>query len=72
MTILPPPSPQTAYQEPTPNRVRVTRRMCESLRNNDFLTGRYELIDGEVISKMGQNPPHAYVIRRLFSFLITQ
>jgi Uma2 family endonuclease len=31
---------------------------------------RCELIDGELIDKMGQNPPHAYTVQRLFSWLL--
>lgn len=54
----------------TPNRIRITRKMCDALADNGLLIGRYELIDGEVISKMGQKPTHATVIRRLNSLLI--
>src|SRR5690242_14256015 len=36
--------------EPFPNRKRWTRRECEFLVANDLLIGRYELIDGEIIS----------------------
>lgn len=56
--------------EPTPNRKRWTRRECRFLTENGLLTGRYELIDGEIISQMGQNPPHAYVVVRLTAYLI--
>ena len=48
-----------------PNRMRWTRRQCAALRDDGFLTGSYELIDGEILSKMGQKPAHAYIIRRL-------
>lgn len=34
-----------------------------------MLTDRYELVDGEVISKMGQNPPHATAIGLLSDWL---
>ncbi len=44
--------------------------MCEALIENGRLTGRYELVDGEIISKMGQNPPHAFVIMRLMEWLV--
>ena len=63
----------TSEQEtapPTRNRIRITRKMCDALADNGLLTGRYELIDGEVISKMGQKPVHATVIRRLNALLI--
>lgn len=35
-----------------------------------FAGQRYELIEGELINKMGQNPPHAYVIRWLTDLLV--
>ena len=34
-----------------------------------FAGERYELIDGDIISKMGQNPPHAHVVRTLTALL---
>lgn len=48
--------------EPAPNRKRFTRAECEFLVDNNLLVGRYELIDGEIISKMGQKPPHAIAV----------
>jgi Uma2 family endonuclease len=43
------------------------------------LTGRWELIDGEILSKMGQNPPHRITLmlmkqwlKALFGFLNVQ
>lgn len=57
--------------EAAPHRKRWTRRECEFLVQSGLLTGRYELVNGEVISKTGQNPPHAYVIRRLVTWLAT-
>jgi len=39
------------------------------MRDGGILTGRYELIDGEILSKMGQKPAHAYVIRALLTWL---
>jgi Uma2 family endonuclease len=44
--------------EPTPNRIRWTRKQCAAMQQSEILTGRYELIEGEIISKMGQNRPH--------------
>jgi Uma2 family endonuclease len=32
---------------------------------------RYELIEGDLISKMGQNPPHSHLIRMLTDILVT-
>jgi Uma2 family endonuclease len=53
-----------------PNRIRWTRQQCDALRDAGFLTGRYELIDGEIISKMGQKPPHAYRVNLLMAWLV--
>jgi Uma2 family endonuclease len=58
------------YEAPL-NRVRWTRRQCDAMREAGFLTGRYELIDGEILNKMGQKPAHAYVINRLMAWLIS-
>jgi len=55
--------------EPAPNRVRWTRRQCEALLEAEFLTGRYELIDGEILSKMGQKPPHGVIVVLLLKWL---
>ena len=55
--------------EQTPGRIRWTRAQCEAIREAGVLTGRYELIDGEIISRMGQNPPHATGIGNLLEWL---
>lgn len=60
---------QPTPYEPVPNRIRWTRKQCEMMRDGGILTGRYELIDGEILSKMGQKPAHAYVIRALLTWL---
>ena len=44
--------------ETFPNRKRWTVADCERLVKKGELVGRYELIDGEIISKMGQLAPH--------------
>ena len=54
---------------PPPNPVRWTRQQCRAMMENGILTGRYELIEGEILSKMGQKRPHAYVITRLTAWL---
>jgi len=56
--------------EPTPNRVRWTRAQCEAIRDVGILDGRYELIEGEVISKMGQKPSHRMAVVLLNVWLI--
>ncbi len=35
-----------------------------------FVGQRLELIDGDLINKMGQNPPHAFAIQRLMAWLM--
>jgi Uma2 family endonuclease len=52
-------------------RKRFTRSEVDRMQELGIFDGqRCELIDGELIDKMGQNPPHAYAIRRLFAWLI--
>ena len=53
-----------------PNRVRWTRDQCTLIQDALILVGRYELVDGEILSKMGQKPAHAYVIRAVMAWLI--
>lgn len=51
-------------------RKRFTRSEFDRMLELGLFEGqRCELIDGELIDKMGQNPPHAYAIRRLFAWL---
>jgi len=46
-------------------RKRFTRDEVERWEKAGVFEGqRYELIDGDLIDKMGQNPPHAQAIRR--------
>ena len=35
-----------------------------------ILTGRYELLDGEIIVNMSQNPPHSYVVSMVMNWLV--
>ncbi len=53
-----------------PNRKRWTRDDCTFLERVGFTPECYELIDGEIISKMGQNRPHIMAISRVFAWLI--
>jgi Uma2 family endonuclease len=62
--------PLRGAPEPAPNRIRWTRAQCDAIREAGVLTGRYELIDGEIISKTGQNPPHATGIGLLLPWLV--
>jgi Uma2 family endonuclease len=54
-----------------PPRKRFTRDEVEQMLGAGLFAGqRFELIDGDLIDKMGQNPPHSYAIRTLFAWLI--
>ncbi|HLK60502.1 MAG TPA: Uma2 family endonuclease [Chthonomonadaceae bacterium] len=52
-----------------PNRKRWTRKECELLAQEGRLTGRYELIDGEILSKMGQKPLHRITLKLIAHWL---
>lgn len=51
-------------------RKRWSRDDCRFLENAGLLKGRYELIDGEIIVKMGQNLPHAISVMRVIAYLL--
>jgi Uma2 family endonuclease len=53
----------------SPDRKKWTRKDCEFLVDSEHLVGRNELVDGEVIYKVGQKPQHAFVIKRLTALL---
>jgi Uma2 family endonuclease len=51
-------------------RKRFTREEVDRLTEAGFFDGcRYELIDGDLIDKMGQNPPHASAVRLVLDWL---
>ena len=50
------------YRLDEPRRMKLTREMCRFLEEGGLLSERYELIEGDIISKMGSNRPHARVI----------
>jgi Uma2 family endonuclease len=50
-------------------RKRFTRDELHRMQESGVLAGRYELIEGDLIEKMGQNPPHASALRRMFAWL---
>ena len=59
---------------PSPGRTGMRKRFTQAevawLEKAGLFEGqRFELIEGDLIDKMGQNPPHAYAIRRLASWL---
>jgi Uma2 family endonuclease len=71
VTVLPRKNtPATDPEEKFPGRIRWTRDDCARMVEGGFLTGRYELIDGVIISKRGQNRPHANAILALTHWLI--
>jgi len=57
--------PSVAYGE----RLRMTREICEFLERGGLLPDRYELIDGEIVSKMGQKNKHSLATARVFRLL---
>jgi Uma2 family endonuclease len=61
--------PIRGVRERAPTPLRWTRTQCAAIRDAGILTGRYELIDGEVISKMGQKPPHTGVVSLALEWL---
>lgn len=61
--------PITHAQEAAPNRIRWTRRQYHAIRDAGILQGRDELIEGEILSKTGQNRPHVIVIVLLCEWL---
>ncbi len=63
--------PLVALENETfPGRKRWTRKECEHLIKIGVLTGRFELIDGEIVSEMSQNPPHSVTLNRFFRWLV--
>ena len=42
------------------------------MAESGLIEGRYELLGGELISKMGQKPPHSWVITKLNGVLVRQ
>lgn len=56
---------------PFGGRVKITREMCGFLERGGLLPERYELVDGEIIAKMGQNYPYAFSVMQLILFLVS-
>jgi Uma2 family endonuclease len=52
------------------HRKRWTRSQCDDMERYGFLTTRYELLDGEIIEKLGQNQPHAMSTSRIIFYLM--
>ena len=65
-------SPLIAQEKETfPNRIRWTVPECYSLADAGYLSGRYELIDGEILTKMGQKPPHRMTLMLIANWLVS-
>ncbi len=58
-----------ALLEPFVGRKRWTRDDCSMLERLGMLPNRYELIDGEVIEKVGQNLPHGTCVIKAILWL---
>lgn len=52
------------------SRGNFTREEVNRLEETGVLTGRYELLEGELIDKMGQNPPHAWALQLMYEWLL--
>jgi Uma2 family endonuclease len=53
--------------EPSGN--QYTRAEVARMEESGELSGRWELVEGQLVNKMGQNPPHAYVLRLVAAWL---
>lgn len=63
--------PPISSDPPLP-RKRFTRSEVDQMLDSGIFAGqRFELIDGELIDKMGQKPPHASTIQRCMELLAT-
>jgi Uma2 family endonuclease len=61
---------QSSAAESDVRRIRFSRNDVERMLDAGLLNDRrFELIEGELIDKMGQNPPHIYVLRVIQAWL---
>ena len=67
MPQIAPPLPE--LPDSVTKRIRWTKSQCRAIVEAGILTGRYELVDGDIIPKMSQNPPHAFTVRLLIAWL---
>ena len=51
--------------------VMWTREDCRKLEGMGLLPGRWELVQGEIISKMGTNLPHSMMAQRIAAWLMS-
>jgi len=66
ITIIDPPQTGDLFH----NRRRWTREDCEFMERVGLLKNRYELIDGEIVEKVGQNRPHVLGVMRATRWLM--
>jgi Uma2 family endonuclease len=52
-------------------RGHYTRDEVNRMVQEGLLSGRYELIDGQLVNKMGQNAPHAQALRLVAAWLLS-
>jgi Uma2 family endonuclease len=50
-------------------RKRFTRDELHRIEESGVLEGRYELIDGDLIQRIGQTPTHAYALRGVYTWM---
>jgi Uma2 family endonuclease len=61
---------QSPTNAESPARKHFTRAEFDRLMESEIFEGqRYELINGDLIDKMGQNPPHAFCLVALLKWL---
>ncbi len=58
------------YQPEEPRRMKFTRENCKFLEESGILTGRYELLEGDILFKMAMNRPHVQVLMRIAEVLV--
>jgi Uma2 family endonuclease len=56
--------------EAFPNRYRLTVEACYRLMDLGYLEGQFEVLDGEVVHKVSQNPPHRIAILLVTKWLL--
>ena len=57
------------WEEMIPRRIHWSREQAHFLQENGLIEGRWELIDGDILGKMGQNPRHRISVTLLNAYL---
>ena len=58
-------------EDAPPPRFRWTRALAHAAYDAGLIAGRYELIEGELYSKIGQKPPHRIGVTALRKMMLT-